>query len=130
MGNLRNEGLFPKTTKDFCGCRWSDCRAHPLGGTSVSSAIATLTYALANLPDVAREAHALAPALAGAHDQWRPVPDYDDRPSGPMFAAPTLPGPADVDPLTIEPITAVDDPGLAGRIKANVNVPRWMKDVL
>ncbi|WP_143130875.1 hypothetical protein [Bradyrhizobium arachidis] len=102
---------------------------HPLGGTSLSSAIATLTYA-ANLPEVAREAHALAPALSGAHDHWRAVPDYDDRPVGPMFAAPTLPGPADVDPLTIEPMTAVDDPGLAGRIKANVNVPQWLKDLL
>jgi 5-methylthioadenosine/S-adenosylhomocysteine deaminase len=103
---------------------------HPLGGTSLSGAISTLTYALTNLPDVAREAQTLAPALIGVHDHWRPVPDYEDRPAGPMFAAPTLPGPADVDPLTIEPMTAVDDPGFVGRIKANMNVPQWLKDAL
>jgi 5-methylthioadenosine/S-adenosylhomocysteine deaminase len=103
---------------------------HPLGGTSLGGAVATLTQALANLPDVAREAHSLAPALLGAQDHWRPVPDYDDRPSRPMFAGPTLPGPTEVDPLTIEPMTAVDDPGFAGRIKTSINVPQWLKDAL
>jgi 5-methylthioadenosine/S-adenosylhomocysteine deaminase len=107
-----------------------ESNTHPLGGTSLSSAIATMTYALANLPDVAREAHALAPMMQGVVDHWRPVPDYDDRPQAPMFGAPTLPGPGDVDALTIEPMTAVDDTGFAARIKANPNVPQWLKDAL
>jgi 5-methylthioadenosine/S-adenosylhomocysteine deaminase len=47
-----------------------------------------------------------------------------------MFAAPTLPGPGDVDALAIEPMTAVDDTGFAARIKANPNVPQWLKDAL
>ncbi|QRI72660.1 amidohydrolase family protein [Bradyrhizobium sp. PSBB068] len=107
-----------------------ESKTHPLGGTSLSSAIATMTYALANLKDVAREAHTLAPMMEGVVDHWRPVPDYDDRPAGPMFAAPTLPGPDDVDPLAIEPMTAVDDTGFIGRIQANPNVPQWLKDSL
>ena len=103
---------------------------HPLGGTSLGGAITTMTYALANLPDVAREAHTLTPLMADVVDRWRPIPDYEDEPRLQLFAAAGLPGPGDVDPMTIEPMTAVDDNGFVGRIKANPNVPQWLKDAL
>jgi len=103
---------------------------HPLGGTSLGSATTTMDYALAHLPDVAREAQALAPHMLGAAEQWRPVPDYEEPAVGPLFALATLPRPDEVDPLSIEPITAVDDPGFADRIRANINVPAWFKDRL
>jgi hypothetical protein len=32
--------------------------------------------------------------------------------------------------MTIEPITAVDDSKFTARIKANINVPQWLKDAL
>jgi hypothetical protein len=100
---------------------------HPLGGTSLSSAITTMAHALANLPEVAREAHMLATLMEGAVDHWRPIPDYEEEPHARLFVASDLPGPDDVDPMTIEPMTAIDDAGLLGRIKANPNIPEWLK---
>ena len=101
--------------------------AHPLGGVSLSGAIATLTNALANLPDVAHEAHMLASMMEGAVDHWRPIPDYEEEPQPRLFAADALPGPGNVDPMKLEPMTAIDDNGFLGRIKANPNVPQWLK---
>jgi hypothetical protein len=103
---------------------------HPLGGMSLSSAITTMTHAMANLPDVAREAHKLAPQMKGVVDLWRPIPDYEEEVGLKLFAGNDLPGPGDVDSMTIEPMTAVDDGGFTGRIKANPNVPQWLKNAL
>ena len=89
-----------------------------------------IAYALAHLPDVAREAQRLAPFMEDVVDHWRPVPDYEDEPQPRLFAAGGLPGPADLDPLTIEPMTAADDTNFVDRIKANPNVPQWVKDAL
>ena len=100
---------------------------HPLGGTSLSGAIATLTQALANLPELAREAHALMPMMAGVTDHSRPIPDYEEGPELRLFSTASLPGPDDVVPLTIEPMTTADDPGFVPCIQANPNVPAWLK---
>lgn len=81
------------------------------------------------MPDVAREAQSLIPYMADIIDEWRPVPDYEQEPSR-LFAATSLPGPDEVDPLTIEPLTAVDDGRFVERITANQNIPNWMKDQL
>jgi 5-methylthioadenosine/S-adenosylhomocysteine deaminase len=104
---------------------------HPLAGVSLASAIATTADALAHLPDVAREAKALAPLMQGSLDHWRPILDYDVfAPGADLFIAAALPGPSDVDAMTMEPLTAVDDAGFIPRIKNNVNVPQWLKNVL
>ena len=94
---------------------------HPLAGVSLASAITTMTWALANLPDVAREAITLAPFMRGAPDQWRPIPDYDDDSAHELklFAAPP-PGPGDVEPMTIEPMTAVDDADFVSRASSAI----------
>lgn len=105
--------------------------SHPLAGVPLSSAITTITWALANLPDVAKQAQAQAPLMRDvAIEHWRPVPDYESGPPIELFSAAALPGPGDVSPLTAEPLTAVDDPGFIGRIQANPNVPQWLKDEL
>jgi len=105
--------------------------SHPLAGVSLSSAITTITWALANLPEVAKQAQTLAPLMRNAAvEHWRPVPDYESGPAIELFSAAALPGPGDVDPLTAEPLTAVDDPSFIGRIHANPNVPQWLKDDL
>ncbi len=104
---------------------------HPLAGVTLGSATATLTDALARLPDVARQAQILAPLMKDAPDQWRPIPDYDDAMiRSQLFVAASLPGPNDVDPMALEGITAVDDAGFIPRIRSNVNVPQWLKDAL
>jgi 5-methylthioadenosine/S-adenosylhomocysteine deaminase len=107
-----------------------DSSTHPLGGTSLSGAITTMTQALANLPNVAREAHMLVPLMKDVVEQWRPIPDYEDGPEVRLFAAADLPGPDDVDSMTIEPMTAIDDSEFLGRIKSNPNIPKWLKDEL
>lgn len=107
-----------------------DAANHPLGGTTLTSAIATMEHALQNLPDVAREAHNMSPLMVGATEQWRPVPDYEDRESAPLFSAGSLPGPGEVEPLNLDPITAIDDSNFADRIRANGNVPGWLKAAL
>jgi 5-methylthioadenosine/S-adenosylhomocysteine deaminase len=108
-----------------------DSTSHPLAGVSLTNAITTITWALANLPEVARQAQSQAPLMRGvAVEHWRPVPDYESGPPTELFSAAALPGPGDVDPLTAEPLTAVDDTGFIGRIKANPNVPQWLKDEL
>jgi 5-methylthioadenosine/S-adenosylhomocysteine deaminase len=107
-----------------------DSTSHPLGGTTLTGAIATITQALANLPDVARQAHRLAPAMRDAVNYWRPIPGYELTPAVNLFAAGALPGPGDVDPMTAEPLTAYDDSGFIPRIKANINVPPWLKNQL
>jgi 5-methylthioadenosine/S-adenosylhomocysteine deaminase len=108
-----------------------DSASHPLAGVSLSGAIATITWALANLPQVAQQAQTQAPLMHEvALEHWRPIPDYESGPPTELFSAAALPGPGDVDPLTAEPLTAVDDTGFIGRIKANPNVPQWLKDEL
>ena len=74
----------------------------PPGGTSLGGAIATMIQALANLPDVAREAHVLASQMKDVKDHWRPIPDYEEGPEARLFVAGDLPGPNDVDSMTIE----------------------------
>ena len=105
--------------------------SHPLAGVSLSSAIATMTWALANLPDVAKQARSQAPLMREvAVEHWRPAPDYESGPLIELFVAAGIPGPGDVDPLIAEPLTAVDDMAFIGRILANPNVPQWLKDEL
>ncbi|MET4219386.1 hypothetical protein ABIB00_004607, partial [Bradyrhizobium sp. LB14.3] len=64
-------------------------------------------------------------------DHWRPVLDYDAFvANADLFVAADLPGPNDVDAMTMEPLTAVDDASFIPRIKNNMNVPKWLKDLL
>jgi hypothetical protein len=107
-----------------------DSAPHPLAGMSLSCAITTTANALARLPDVAREAQSMARLMSGASDHWRPLLDYDDLPEAGLFATVSLPKPSEVDPLTIEPISAADDDGYVVRLRSNINLPQWMKDAL
>jgi 5-methylthioadenosine/S-adenosylhomocysteine deaminase len=39
-------------------------------------------------------------------------------------------GPGDVDPMKLDPITAVDDTTFISRVKANANLPPWLRAAL
>jgi 5-methylthioadenosine/S-adenosylhomocysteine deaminase len=62
-----------------------EANGHPLGGFTLGNAIAKMTQALANLPEVAKDAQGLAPLMKGITEAWRPVPDYDRDPAMPLF---------------------------------------------
>ncbi|TIP18428.1 amidohydrolase family protein [Mesorhizobium sp.] len=106
--------------------------SHPLNGLSLGTAITKLTYGLAHLPELA----AAAPSPAAGvfrlierealsidfelddEDDFRTIQDTIRK------AAPT------VRPLSMAPITAVDDSGYAATLKANINLPDYVKKAL
>ncbi len=98
---------------------------HPLANTSLTDATRTLSDALAHLPNLAAhfaQQHALAadtPRLS-VHLEM-------DETFAQQLALGTIPiGPGDVDPMTLDPITAVDDTTFVPRLKANPNLPSWL----
>lgn len=105
----------------------------PLAGLSLATAIAKLTNALANLPDLA--AAAPSPTMLGFNllEQQALQIDFelDDSPDDfksvqalALRAAPAL------RPLPMAPITAIDDLGFVAALKANVNLPAYVKAAL
>ena len=104
----------------------------PLGGLSLGTAIAKLTYGLAHLPELA--ASAPAPAIMGfkAIEQAAITIDFEMEEEDDFATlqdvmrtkAPVL------KPLPMPPITAVDDPDLVTALKANVNLPAYLKQAL
>lgn len=104
----------------------------PLQGLSLSTAIAKLTYGLANLPDLA--ARALDPAnLAFAKVASEAITinfEFDDEADfGTMQKAMLAAAPA-LKPLPMMPITAVDDPDFRPLLKQARNLPQYVKDAL
>lgn len=104
----------------------------PLAGLSLGTAIAKLTYGLANLTKLAAEAPVpTAMAFSLIEDQVLSI-DFD-LDEGEDFrgvqdkvrkAAPIL------RPLPMAPITAVDDAAFRDALKANVNLPDYLKNAL
>lgn len=104
----------------------------PLAGLSLATAIAKLTYGLAHLPDLA--ASAPAPTIMGFDKIKRDALTIDFEMEEPedfatlqhtmRAAAPAL------KPLPMSPITAVDDPGFIPALKANMNLPAYVKQAL
>ncbi len=104
----------------------------PLAGLSLGTAIAKLTYGLANLPQLATQpAQMTARSLALMERESISIDfemeeqiSFKGMREMAMLAAPTL------RPLPMAPITAVDDPGFVAALKANGNLPTYLRDAL
>lgn len=104
----------------------------PLAGLSLATAIAKLTYGLAHLPELA--ASAPEPAIKGFAAIERDAvtidfemeadEDFTKLQETIRAAAPVLKS------LPMAPITAADDPNFAAALKANVNLPDYVKHAL
>lgn len=104
----------------------------PLGGLSLGTATAKLTYGLAHLPELA--ASAPSPAIMGFKAIEREAitidfemeeeEDFTTLQDVMRNKAPAL------KPMPMAPITAVDDPDFIPALKANVNLPAYLKQKL
>lgn len=104
----------------------------PLGGLSLGTAIAKLTFGLAQLPELA--ASAPAPAIMGFKAIERDAitidfemeeeDDFTTLQDMMRTNAPVL------KPMPMAPITAIDDPDFIPALKANVNLPVYLKQTL
>jgi hypothetical protein len=118
----------------------ADPAADPLLPTSLTQATATLADGMARLPELAADidsaiaAGAFAGATDAAGEQWRIVPDLeeDDILSGadePVeLATDTLA--SWVEPMTLDPITVVDDRGHLRSLVAARNLPDFVRKEL
>jgi len=108
--------------------------ATPLDGMSLATAIAKLTYGLAHMPELGRRfPKALAHALAFAPEAtWGILLDYDEpRTSPEAFVAAADPiDPAQLYPMKLAPITEIDDPEFRPALKANINIPVFLREAL
>jgi 5-methylthioadenosine/S-adenosylhomocysteine deaminase len=102
----------------------------PLSGLSLSTAISKLTYGLAHLPDLAAKAPSGPAFDLMERDAISIDLDFDEgvdfrsAQTLALNAAPTL------RPLPMAPITAVDDPGFVPALKANANLPDYVRNAL
>jgi 5-methylthioadenosine/S-adenosylhomocysteine deaminase len=107
-----------------------DDPTHPLANVTLQGSIATLSCALEHLPDLATTFQRGLMALNGAPSGFRILLEMDERlAADAVFGAVSI-GPGDVDPMRLDAITAVDDTTFIQRLKANVNLPQWLKAAL
>jgi hypothetical protein len=105
----------------------------PLDGMSLATAVAKLTYGLAHMPELGKafpkhleQALAFAPATT-----WGLALDYEDpRPAGNAFIAEQPIDPSQLYPMQLAPITEADDPDFRPALKANINIPEYLRDAL
>lgn len=104
----------------------------PLAGLSLGTAIAKLTFGLGHLPELAKSM-----PMPGTMDFKRLEHDVmsinfelDDEHQGLMSLASSLQKSAPLKPLPMAPITAVDDPGFRNALKANMNLPDYVRKAL
>jgi 5-methylthioadenosine/S-adenosylhomocysteine deaminase len=100
---------------------------HPLAKVSLQGALATLTYALEHLPDLARTFQTGLRALEGVQPRFQIRLEMDEPLAAAVMAGAVSIGPGDVDPMELDPITAVDDTTFTQRLKANLNLPQWLR---
>jgi 5-methylthioadenosine/S-adenosylhomocysteine deaminase len=107
-----------------------DDPSQPLAKVTLQGAIATLSYALEHLPDLAKTFQAGNAQLMGAPGRFRIQLEMDEALALDAMSGVVKIGPGDVDPMELDPITAVDDKTFVQRLKANVNLPQWLKAAL
>jgi len=104
----------------------------PLAGLSLATATTKLSYGLQNLPN-------LVPATPTATLMALNMPrepaisidmELDPMPPGGLIEAFSLAATPPLQPMTLPPITAVDDPGFIPAIKANPNLPAFLRNAL
>lgn len=103
----------------------------PLAGLRLDTAIAKLTYGLKHLPDLAAKFGAHVQYLGPSTERYMLVLDMDEANGAAKEAfAPATISRGDVDPMELEPLTAVDDSQFIPRLKASRNLTVWLKALL
>jgi cytosine/adenosine deaminase-related metal-dependent hydrolase len=104
--------------------------AHPLAKVKLSDAVSKLSYAMQHLPE-------LASSFASHHELMSPSAgrffiqlEMDEEYATALLAGVTAIGPGDVDRMELEPLTEVDDAGFRARLRANQNLPDWLRQRL
>lgn len=103
---------------------------HPLAHVSLQASIATLSYALENLPELAQTFESGHAQLLGVTHRFQIHLEMDEPLALDAVAGVTKIGPGDVDPMELDPITAVDDGAFIARLRGNPNLPQWLKNAL
>ena len=101
----------------------------PLGGFALSAAVDKLSYGFAHLPELAKQREDNSHLLAQRPTTPTLYLEFEDT-GRHLLAAPPVIHPGDVDRMAIEPLTAVDDAGFVSRIKANPNIPDWLRTAI
>ena len=107
-----------------------DDPSQPLANVTLQGAIATLSYALGHLPDLAKTFQSGHIELKGAPGRFRIRLEMDENMASDAVSGAVEIGPGDVDPMELDAITAVDDATFTQRLKGNLNLPQWLKDGL
>lgn len=104
----------------------------PLAGLSLATAIAKLTYGLANLPELAASAPAQTTVGFDAIAREAITIDFEmeEREDFSTLQSVIRAKASDLKPLPMRPITAVDDPHYLPALKANVNMPDYLAQAL
>lgn len=110
-----------------------------LGGMRLSTAIAKLSYGLEHLPELSASfaTRLEAMTLGDAAVDYRLLTDMEEEAAGepglPTFQvmeeAQTAAAVTQVQPMRLEPLTSVDDPGFGLRMRANPNLPEYVKAI-
>ncbi|TIL65610.1 amidohydrolase family protein [Mesorhizobium sp.] len=103
---------------------------HPLAATTLASAISTLSYSLEHLPDLAERFLSQHSLMAGVPDRFYVHLDTDEGYAKDLMAGTARIGPGDVDPMVLDPITEADDDLFRERLRANINIPEWLRSGL
>jgi cytosine/adenosine deaminase-related metal-dependent hydrolase len=106
--------------------------AAPLAGLSLATAIAKLTYGLANLPLLAEQAATPSVQAAALVERETIAIDFEleDDVDVRTFQTMALHAMPNLKPLSLPPITAVDDADFVRALKANPNLPAYLRDAL
>jgi 5-methylthioadenosine/S-adenosylhomocysteine deaminase len=107
-----------------------DDSTQPLANITLQGSIATLSYALEHLPDLAKTFQAGHAELKGAPGRFQIGLEMDEVWALDAMSGAVTIGPGDVDPMELDGITAVDDGTFIQRLKSNVNLPQWLKAAL
>lgn len=107
-----------------------DDPTQPLANVTLQGSIATLSYALEHLPDLAKTFQAGHAELMGAPGRFRIRLEMDEALALEAISGVVPIGPGDVDPMQLDGITAVDDSTFIQRLKSSLNLPPWLKTAL
>ena len=106
----------------------------PLSGISLSKALAKLTYGLENMPKLGKAfPEAFAHALAVAPEStWGLVLDFEEAATlvEVQIATARSIDPSRLYPMDLSPITEADDAQFRSTLRANRNIPNFLRDAL
>jgi cytosine/adenosine deaminase-related metal-dependent hydrolase len=107
-----------------------DDPTQPLANVTLQGSIATLSYALEHLPDLAKTFASGQAAFDHLPSRFQIRLEMDENLALGVLSGAESIGPGDVDPMELDPITSVDDTTFIQRLKANINLPQWLKNGL